>query len=97
MVEKAKTPENYLPKEGINTIFNHFRNTHARYISACTRRPIIRHRQATKTFSQPNINKLSFFARLHESEKWRELSETEVSRITRAGAQGLVCLVWKKN
>lgn len=41
--------------------------------------------------------KVSFFARPHESQKWSELSEAEAARITRAGGQGLVCLIWKKN
>ena len=41
--------------------------------------------------------KFSFFTRLHESQRWSEFSEAEAAQITKAGGQGLVCLIWKKN
>lgn len=41
--------------------------------------------------------KVSFFARILGSQKWSEFSEAEATRITKAGGQGLVCLIWKKN
>lgn len=43
------------------------------------------------------LMKVSFFVLFNESRKWRELSEAEATQMTRAGAQGLVCLVWKKS
>ena len=40
--------------------------------------------------------KVSFFTRPHESQRWSEFSEAEAARITKAGGQGLICLIWKK-
>lgn len=43
-----------------------------------------------------NLLKVSFFARFKSSQKWKELSEVEASKITKMGGQGLVCLIFEK-